>query len=119
MKLRTSKVLKFLAILLFSLESLAPTLFYNSVPRELVKYSSFERTYTTQSLFLSTYAEECNTEERMDASGRQIMLLADVLTTESLTSFTERAPMNSFFRTQQGRSASAPPLFKLHCTYLI
>ncbi len=119
MKLRTSKVLKIFAILLFSLESLAPSIFsIPPVPLKLVKFSSFEKTFTSHSLFLSLYAEECDTEERVDANERQIILFTDLVADEHSLKFSDIAT-HSFFLTRQQRCKSTPPLFEIHCTYLI
>lgn len=120
MKLRTSKVLKILAILLFSLESMAPTVFFSyNRPEEFVKISSFEKLYTTQSLFLSVFTETCDSEGREDATGKQAVLFSNQLTTLSSLTILSKGPSLSHIVAQQARCTSTAPRFKLHCTYNI
>jgi hypothetical protein len=119
MKLRTSKVLKILGILLFSLESLAPSIFSMTYGRqELVKFSSVEKTFASQCLLLSLYTEACDTEERTETDGKETISLADQLEDESLR-FADMTLSHLFLLSQNEGYPSAPSLFELHCTYLI
>lgn len=121
MKLRTNKVLKIFAILLFSLESLAPSVFFDSCGLdEFVRFPSIEKTHTFQkNLVLSLFTEACDTEERVEAGGKQIVLTANQLLEECALRFSARAYSCSFQHSRQERCAFTPPLFELHCTYLI
>ncbi len=120
MKLRTSKVLKMIAILLFSLESLVPTVFSApyATPEQATR-SKVESAFISQSLFLSLYTEECDTEEREDVISHEQRSLTQLLAAQSIVTPLDGCRGISFALTQHPRWASAPALFKLHCIYQI
>ncbi len=120
MKLRTSKILKVVAILLFSLESLVPTVF--STPYgtpEQATFTGAETAFITHHLFLSLYTEACDTEEREDAIGKMPVISAHPIAVQSFPTIQDEEAAHSVRRTQQARWSAAPPLFVLHCTYVI
>lgn len=120
MYLRTNKLLKFFAILVFSLELLAPAIFYTeSAYSKLTKFFSFQKTLTHVNLALSVFTEECDTEERDDIDGRGIILFTGHSLLDTRLKFAEAARVNSFFLCQDEYFRSSPSLFELHCMYVI
>jgi hypothetical protein len=120
MKLRTSKILKMVAILLFSLESLVPTAF--SFPYgtpDVATLSKVEKAFVSQNPHLSLFTEACDTEEREDSISKvQVDFTYPSADQSFLTMLDEGAAILSLC-TQKAWWASAPPLFKLHCVYTI
>ena len=119
MYLRTNKLLKFFCILVFSLELLAPAIFYtqpfNSEP---TKFYSFQKALTHINLTLLVFTEECDSEERDDIDGREIILFTNHPPVDSGLKLTETAMVNSLL-CQGELFRSIPLLFELYCRYSI
>ena len=117
MQLRTNRVLKNFVILLFSLESLAPSVFFVPTTFEDSSLPDGGKRFFTHTVQMSIYAEECDVEER-DPCSQEIDLSANKIVLAFQNYQTVVLPI-LFTDASSNRVASSPPLFRLHCLYRI
>ncbi len=118
MHLRTSRVFKLFVILLFSLESLAPSVFLitdaSGVP---VVTNQAQKSFFNHTVPISIFAEECGSEERYDGSHE--IAIATHAAVIAFPKFHKSEQSNFSPRLPDDRFTCSTPLFQLHCLYLI
>jgi hypothetical protein len=114
MKLKDNRILKYGLILLFSIEFLAPAVIAPLSGYE-AKFDSFRNPSRTFNLTLTLFAEENDGEERDASYSHEIILINNYLADNIFREFNSPTIVLS----QEVYSRTAPPLFRLHCTYLI
>ena len=118
MQLRTSRVLKLFAILLFSLESLAPSVFSIAYASEvLVADNQAQKSFFNHTASISIFAEECDGEERNDGSHE--IGIATHAVVVAFPKFQKSEQSNFSPHPVDDRFTCSTPLFQLHCLYLI
>jgi hypothetical protein len=115
MQLRTSRILKLFVVLLFSLESLAPSVLSSSFHfADPTASNRVEKSFTHHALTLSIFAEERATEERSDNN------VATAVENSFAINLLKGDPenlVNARVATQENYSTVEAPLFQLHHRY--
>ena len=121
MYLRTNKVLKFFALLLFSLEFMAPAMLIDladsGLSQDKVQLIDSGHHYN---ILYSIFTEEISENEEGREDQRVIILFTDLDLASSFKQLLTNAPgksKHSSFISQQFETQ--PALFKLNCTFLI
>jgi hypothetical protein len=123
MKLRTSKALKYFAILLFSFEMIAPVL----MPADaiLLRQDRNQKTYINTTHFASglyslVYEENSGEEEERESKDHKSNLfLTDFSFAKTFIALSITDDHNTSWVEQYEITASQPPLFTLFHTYII
>ncbi len=123
MKLRSSKALKFFAILLFSFEMIAPALITDNEGAEASRQET--RLYSNEghftNLITSLLCEENNgeEEERESKDHKSTIIFSDFDFFEAYAQLVATETRNTSWVEPHETTASQPPLFTLFHTYLI
>ena len=121
MRLRTNQVLKIFALLLFSLEFLAPALLVDiadpSGSRDKVQIIDGAR---HQNILYSILAEEVTENEEGRENHKEVILFTDVnFTFASLQLLGTKPASNKYSSIISEQFKTQPALFKLNCNFLI
>jgi hypothetical protein len=119
MHLRNNKILKLLAILLFSFELLASTAISAMVREPDVQSEAKTNLSHTQNQNISflLFLEERSEEEREGKDA--FFVVNDLFKFFSSTHSTLAISLTQRSSSNKERFSTHPPLFKLHCTFLI
>ena len=121
MRLRTNKVLKFFALLLFSMEFLAPAMLVDianpQVSQDKVQLTDGGH---QQHMLYSIFTEEISENEEGREGQKDITLLNDFDFASTLSQLLGSAPsLSKYLSITSERFDTQPALFKLNCTFLI
>ena len=117
MNLRTSFILKIFAILLFSLELFAPAFLSEATSLDINSRHLIKNQYSQSILFLILESKSSESEENLEDQQNAIVV-PSFLEQSFLLNLTTSEPIRSRSTASQQFDTS-PPLFRLHCTYLI
>ncbi len=120
--LRTSKILKYLALIIFCIEFLTPVFFFSTPEESGEEYSNahFQDHKQASVSLASLFTEETTNEEERE-SGRSKDQLVDYDFQFAFSSLQQvEAALNILpFITQNELHRVTPPLYQLHCLLLI
>lgn len=123
MKLRTSKALKFFAILLFSLEMIAPALISpleENGPRYDYSHTSISSTgHFTNFIAFLLFEENAGEEEERESKDKHALYFVDLGFDQTFIELRSAQTRQTSWAKQHQRSVSRPALFTLLHTYLI
>src|SRR5258706_5212451 len=120
MQLRDNNVLKYLALLLFSLELLTPSFFQGGQSAEVrVKQDRFLQIQKQSSQQLFLFTEENEENEEWEADQKVPTLFFRQAFVLPFLKIVPQAPSTLDFITQASNFETQPPLYTLHCLLLI
>ena len=121
MRIRTNKVLKFFALLLFSLEFLAPAMLVDITdPQGTQDKIQLVDGAHHQNMLYSIFTEEISENEEGREGQKDIILFTDFDFSSSVLQLLGSAPSSSKnLSITSERFDTQPALFKLNCTFLI
>ena len=120
--LRTSKTLKYLALLIFCFEFLTPVFFFTTTEISGDEFSHIhfqDHKQSTVSLASLFTEETTNEEEREGGKSKDHLISYDIQATFSFLTQVESSQSTIPFFTQNQLHRVNPPLYQLHCLLLI